>query len=67
MLLFSPTNRVKQAEILGYPNYAAMSLSTKMAGNADKVWELIHSLKDKSKQAATRWVYSNVYLYANEI
>ncbi|XP_038047293.1 probable cytosolic oligopeptidase A [Patiria miniata] len=48
------TLRKEKAEILGYSNYAEMSLSTKMAANVDNVWSLIHGLRDKSKEAAQR-------------
>ncbi|XP_071797854.1 uncharacterized protein [Asterias amurensis] len=48
------TLRQEKAEILGYPNYAALSLSSKMAKNVDNVWSLIHGLRDKSKEAAQR-------------
>ncbi|XP_072033183.1 uncharacterized protein [Amphiura filiformis] len=46
--------RQEQAKLLGYDNFAVMSLSTKMAGKVDNVWQLIHGLKEKSKQAAQR-------------
>ncbi|XP_022092541.1 probable cytosolic oligopeptidase A isoform X2 [Acanthaster planci] len=46
--------RKEKAALLGYANYAAMSLSSKMAENVDNVWALIHGLRDKSKEAAKR-------------
>ncbi len=46
--------RQEKAKLLGYDNYATMSLSTKMADKVDNVWQLIHGLKEKSKQAAQR-------------
>ena len=52
--VFSSHFRQEKATLLGYENYAALSLSTKMAAKSKHVWQLIHGLKDKSKQAAQR-------------
>lgn len=48
------TLRQEQSQILGYSNYAEVSLTSKMAENPQNVWKLIHSLKQKSKDAAER-------------
>merc|ERR1719504_545509 len=41
----------QQAELLGYSNYAEVSMSKKMA-TLDKALDLLNQLLDKSKQAA---------------
>ncbi|XP_071815098.1 uncharacterized protein [Apostichopus japonicus] len=46
--------RSEQSKILGYSNYAEVSLKSKMAEKPENVWKLIYSLKDKSKNAAER-------------
>nr|XP_054762474.1 uncharacterized protein LOC129269050 isoform X1 [Lytechinus pictus] len=40
--------------LLGYKDFAALSLESKMAGQAENVWKLIHNLRDRSKVAAKR-------------
>ncbi|XP_030839819.1 probable cytosolic oligopeptidase A isoform X2 [Strongylocentrotus purpuratus] len=40
--------------LLGYKDFAALSLESKMAGQAENVWKLIHNLRDRSKEAAKR-------------
>tara|TARA_B110000116_G_scaffold270658_1_gene289278 strand:- start:2089 stop:4113 length:2025 start_codon:yes stop_codon:yes gene_type:complete len=44
--------RHEVAEIVGFDNYAAYSLATKMAGSANEVTEFLTELADKSRQTA---------------
>ncbi|XP_070570335.1 uncharacterized protein [Ptychodera flava] len=46
--------RQENVKILGFENYAAMSLKSKMAKDVDEVMTLIRSLKAKCKEAAQR-------------
>ncbi|KAJ8037062.1 putative cytosolic oligopeptidase A [Holothuria leucospilota] len=46
--------RQERSKILGYSNFAELSLKSKMAEKPEKVWDLITSLKEKSKNAAER-------------
>ena len=46
--------RTEEAQILGFPNYAALNLSTKMAKNVETVDKLIRDLADASQEAANR-------------
>ncbi|XP_071488360.1 uncharacterized protein [Diadema antillarum] len=48
------TLRQELSALLGYKDFAALSLESKMAGEAGNVWRLIHDLRDKSKEAARR-------------
>ncbi|XP_071965936.1 uncharacterized protein [Antedon mediterranea] len=57
--------RKEKAGLLGYDNFAALSLEMKMASNVDNVWKLINSLKDKSKIASEK-EYSELQSFANE-
>lgn len=45
-------NRQEKATLLGFENYAFLSLDSKMADSPSEVWEMISNLKDKSKTAA---------------
>ena len=45
-------NRQEKASLLGFDNYAFLSLDSKMADSPSEVWEMISNLKDKSKTAA---------------
>lgn len=38
--------------LLGFENYACLSLDSKMAESPSEVWEMIINLKNKSKAAA---------------
>jgi len=44
--------RKEKSVLLGFKDYASLSLESKMAGSPSEVWKLIHDLKDKSKIAA---------------
>lgn len=44
--------RQEKATLLGFENYAFLSLDSKMADSPSEVWEMITNLKDKSKTAA---------------
>jgi len=44
--------RQEKATLLGFENYAFLSLDSKMADSPSEVWEMISNLKDKSKTAA---------------
>uniref|UniRef100_H3ALL0 oligopeptidase A n=1 Tax=Latimeria chalumnae TaxID=7897 RepID=H3ALL0_LATCH len=46
--------RRETAEILGYKNYAELSLSSKMAKNVEAVWDLLNFLHNKSYPVAQR-------------
>eukprot|EP00112_Aurelia_sp_Birch-Aquarium-sp1_P006643 Seg1729.7 transcript_id=Seg1729.7/GoldUCD/mRNA.D3Y31 product="putative cytosolic oligopeptidase A" protein_id=Seg1729.7/GoldUCD/D3Y31 len=46
--------RQETAEILGFPNYAHVSLDTKMAANPKEVMDMIENLKNKSKPIAQK-------------
>ncbi len=42
------------ATILNFTNYAFMSLDNKMAQKPEAVWEMLRSLKEKSKPVGTK-------------
>lgn len=44
--------RQEEARLLGYKNFAALSLAEKMAGSVERAWELLESLRVKSLPAA---------------
>jgi oligopeptidase A len=46
--------RHEQAQLLGFPNFAAMSLSRKMAEGDTAVFDLLHDLRIKSRPAGER-------------
>ncbi len=46
--------RAEEAHLLGYPNYAALSLVTKMAKSADEVLAFLRGLAERSRPAAQR-------------
>ena len=46
--------RYEAAELLGFENYAAMSLATKMAGTPEEVLEFLDDLAAKSRPVATK-------------
>lgn len=45
-------HRQEKATLLGFENFAFLSLDSKMADSPSEVWEMINNLKDKSKAAA---------------
>ncbi|XP_033117773.1 probable cytosolic oligopeptidase A isoform X2 [Anneissia japonica] len=57
--------RKEKADLLGFPNFAALSLETKMASNVQNVWNLINSLKEKSRKASEMEL-SELQIFANE-
>lgn len=44
--------RQEKAQLLGFQNFAQLSLDSKMAGNPSEVWKMITDLHSKSKEAA---------------
>ncbi|MGE0143046.1 MAG: M3 family metallopeptidase [Planctomycetota bacterium] len=46
--------RAEKANLLGYPDYAAMSLASKMAKDPSEVLELLESLRERALPAAQR-------------
>ena len=46
--VYSPC-RQDQAELLGYPNFAEMSMETKMAGSVDNVMSMITTLMSRGE------------------
>lgn len=50
-VLFS-IHRQEKAQLLGFQNFAQLSLDSKMAGNPSEVWKMITDLHSKSKEAA---------------
>lgn len=50
-VLFS-NHRQEKAQLLGFQNFAQLSLDSKMAGNPSEVWKMITDLHSKSKEAA---------------
>ena len=44
--------RQEKAHLLGFQNFAQLSLDSKMAGNPSEVWKMITDLHSKSKEAA---------------
>ncbi|MHB8346332.1 MAG: oligopeptidase A [Acidiferrobacterales bacterium] len=46
--------RAEEAHLLGYPDYASLSLATKMAKSADEVSAFLHGLAERSRPAAQR-------------
>jgi peptidyl-dipeptidase Dcp len=47
-------NKKQKADILGYKNYAEMSLNAKMADSPEQVFELIQGISQTAKQKATQ-------------
>lgn len=47
-------NKKQKADILGYKNYAEMSLNAKMADSPEQVFELIQWISQKAKQKANQ-------------
>ncbi len=48
------TLRAEEARLLGYPDYASLSLATKMAKSADEVSVFLNGLAERSRPAAQR-------------
>ncbi len=48
--------RREQAELLGYENFAALSLETKMAGSSSEIFEFLGELSNKSKEIGKKEV-----------
>ena len=50
--LFCGYHRQEKASLLGFQNYAFLSLDSKMADSPSEVWKMITDLQSKSKGAA---------------
>lgn len=57
--------RQQSAELLGYPNYAALSLTTKMAETPDEVLHFLRDLATRAKPAAKK-EFQSLCDYAKE-
>jgi len=57
--------RQEQAELLGYPNYAELSLAPKMADSARQVVDFLEDLATRAKPAAER-EYAELTAFASE-
>ncbi|EDO38082.1 predicted protein, partial [Nematostella vectensis] len=57
--------RQEKAELLGFKDYANLSLDSKMAGTPENVWNHITELKTKSKNAA-EWEIKQLQMFADK-
>ncbi|KXJ28508.1 organellar oligopeptidase A, chloroplastic/mitochondrial [Exaiptasia diaphana] len=57
--------RKEKSSLLGFKDYASLSLESKMAGRASEVWKLINELKNKSKNAAIKEI-DDLKLFASQ-
>lgn len=54
--------RQEQAELLGFPNFAEMSLDRKMAGSVDAVMTLLHELREAAREPGQKDVQALIDL-----
>lgn len=63
--IFLLKNRQEKATLLGFENYAMLSLDSKMAGSPSEVWKMITDLHSKSKLAAEKELINLQVMYWN--
>lgn len=63
--IFLLKNRQEKATLLGFENYAMLSLDSKMAGSPSEVWKMITDLQSKSKLAAEKELINLQVMYWN--